>query len=247
MTMPDSSQGASGGTIDKSIPPGKWWRIAKSVSKFKSTNTTNTPIKVNGDMFFHPVDKANSINNYFTSVSNIDSEPDLPDVPPLAPCELSGIVINEQEVYDQFQILNISKPAGPDNLPPKFLKAVFQSLVKPLTILFQKSLNFGVVPGDWKLANVSPIYKGKGGSDNVANYRPISVTNCFIKILEKIIFKHLHNYLLRYNILSDDQSGFRHRDSTINQLLVIYDVIMKNLGCKWGYIRKIRFRIYVRY
>jgi hypothetical protein len=54
--------------------------------KFKSTNTTNTPIKVNGDIFFHPVDKANSINNYFTSVSNIDSEPDLPDVPPLAPC-----------------------------------------------------------------------------------------------------------------------------------------------------------------
>ena len=90
--------------IDKSIPPGKWWRIAKSVSKFKSTNTTNTPIKVNGDIFFHPVDKANSINNYFTSVSNIDSEPDLPDVPPLAPCELSGIVINEQEVCDQFQI-----------------------------------------------------------------------------------------------------------------------------------------------
>ena len=42
------------------------------------------------------------------------------------------------------------------------------------------------MPGDWKLANVSPIYKGKGGSDNVANYRPISVTNCFIKILEKI-------------------------------------------------------------
>ena len=29
--------------IDKSIPPGKWWRIAKNVSKFKSTNTTNTP------------------------------------------------------------------------------------------------------------------------------------------------------------------------------------------------------------
>jgi hypothetical protein len=64
------------------------------------TNTTNTPIKVNGDICFHPVDKANSINNYYTSVSNIDY--------PLAPCELSGIVINEQEVYDQFQILNIS-------------------------------------------------------------------------------------------------------------------------------------------
>jgi hypothetical protein len=96
-------------------------------------------------LFFHPVDKVNYINNYFTSVSNIDSEPDLPVVPPLAPCELSGIVINEQEVCDQFQSLNISKP------------------VKPLTILFKKSLHFGVVPGDGKLANVSALYKGKGG------------------------------------------------------------------------------------
>jgi hypothetical protein len=85
-------------------------------------------------------------------------------------------ILIKQLVTDIGQILNISKPAGPDNLPPKFLKVVFQSLVKTLTILFQKSLNFGVVPGDWKLANVSPIYKGKGGSDNVANYRPISVT-----------------------------------------------------------------------
>ena len=128
-------------------------------------------------IFFHPVDKVNYINNYFTSVSNIDSEPDLPDVPPLAPCELSGIVINEQEVCDQFQSLNISKP------------------VKPLTILFKKSLHFGVVPGDGKLANVSALYKGKGGSDSVANYRSISVSNCFIQILELFLFKHLHDYL----------------------------------------------------
>jgi hypothetical protein len=77
-----------------------------------------------------------------------------------------------------------------------------------------------VVPGDWKLANVSPIYKGKGGSDNVANYKPISVTNCFIKILENIIFKHPPNYLLRYNILSDDQSGFTNDWKTA----------LKNLG-----------------
>ena len=85
------------------------------------------------------------------------------------------------------------------------------------------------MPSDWKLANVTAIYKGKGGSEDVSNYRPISVTNCFGKMLEKIIFKHLHNHLLRYNILSDHQSGFRHKDSTINQLLIIYDTIMKNL------------------
>ena len=119
--------------------------------------------------------------------------------------------------------------AGPDNLPPKFLKAVFPSLIKPLAILFNKSLQYGVVPSEWKLANVTAVYKGKGGSDSVTNYRPISVTNCFGKILEKIIFKHLHNYLHKYKIITDNQSGFRHKDSTVNQLIIIYDTIMNSL------------------
>lgn len=37
--------------VDKSVPPGKWWRIAKSVTKFKNVNHIKCPIKVNGDMF----------------------------------------------------------------------------------------------------------------------------------------------------------------------------------------------------
>lgn len=125
--------------------------------------------------------------------------------------------------------MNVTKPAGPDKLPPKFLKSIFQSLVTPIKILFNKSLHSGLVPSDWKLANVSAVYKGKGGSDNVSNYRPISVTNCFCKIHEKIIFKHLHNYLFENSILFDHQSGFRNKDSTVNQLLIIYDTIIKNL------------------
>jgi hypothetical protein len=82
---------------------------------------------------------------------------------------------------------------------------------------------------DWKSANITAIYKGKGDSCDPSNYRPISVTNCFGKILEKIIFKNLYNYVTRNKILSDHQSGFRTKDSTINQLLIIYNTIIKNL------------------
>ncbi|VDI05871.1 Hypothetical predicted protein [Mytilus galloprovincialis] len=215
--------------VDKSIPPGKWWRIAKSVCKFKNKESQNSPIKVNGEILIHPIEKATAINDYFCSISRFDTEPQLPNVPPLAPYELSDIVITEQDVIDHFQILNINKPAGPDKLPPKFLKAIFPSLVTPLTFIFNKSLQSGTVPSDWKLANVSAIYKGKGDQDNVSNYRPISVTNCFSKILEKIIFKYLHNYIHDHAILTDQQSGFRNKDSTINQLLLLYDEIVKNL------------------
>ena len=215
--------------VDKTIPPGKWWRVAKSICKFSNRSTSNIPIKLNGEILVHPVEKATAINDYFCSVSRCEIEPDLPDVPPLAPCELSDIVVTEQDVKDQLLILNTIKPAGPDELPPKFLKAIFQSLVKPLTIIFNKSLQSGVVPNDWKLANVSAVYKGKGESDDVTNYRPISVTNCFSKIFEKIIFKYIFNYIADFDILTDNQSGFRNKDSTVNQLLIIYDEIVRNL------------------
>lgn len=50
--------------------------------------------------FYHPIEKACAINNYFASVSTLETEPDLPNNTPLAPCELSDIVVNEREVID---------------------------------------------------------------------------------------------------------------------------------------------------
>ena len=106
--------------VDKTVPPGKWWRIAKNIAKLKNQNISNSPIKVNGDIFFHPVDKANAINNYFSSISTTDESAELPEEPPLSPFGLSEIFVSDQDIIDHFQILNTSKPAGPDNLPQSF-------------------------------------------------------------------------------------------------------------------------------
>ena len=65
---------------------------------------------------------------------------------PLSPCELSDIVITEQDVIDQFQILKINKPPGPDKLAPKFSKAIFPSLVIPMSIIFNKTIQLGQIP-----------------------------------------------------------------------------------------------------
>ena len=86
----------------------------RATTHYPPVETVNRTIKVNGEIFFHPIDKASAINNYFTSISKLESESDLPNVPPHAPCELSDITITEQEVIDQFRILNITKPVGPD-------------------------------------------------------------------------------------------------------------------------------------
>ena len=119
--------------VDKTIPPGKWWRVAKSICKLNNRATSNIPIKRNGELLIHPIEKATAINEYFCSVSRCEVEPDLPNVPPFSPCELSDIVVTEQDVQDQFQILNSTKLASPDKLP--LLKSNFPAVGETINLI----------------------------------------------------------------------------------------------------------------
>ena len=78
----------------------------------------------------------------------------------------------------------------------------------------------------WKLANVIPIFK-KDDKQLIKIYRPISLLPICGKIFEKIIFNNLYNYLNTNNLITNNQSGFRPGDSTINQLLYLVNEIHK--------------------
>nr|CAH7752243.1 unnamed protein product [Callosobruchus chinensis] len=84
--------------------------------------------------------------------------------------------------------LDINKCAGPDNIPPLFLKRCASSICIPLSNLFKKSLSEGVFPQKWKKVQISPIYKG-GERHIVNNYRPISKLSVFSKLLEKVVYE----------------------------------------------------------
>jgi hypothetical protein len=49
------------------------------------------------------------------------------------------------------------------------------------------------------------------------------------KVFERLVFKHIFNFLKVYNFLSTAQSGFIPGDSTVNQLAFIYDTICRSL------------------
>ena len=115
-------------------------------------------------------------------------------------------VISEQEVRKYLEKLDPSKSTGPDDLSPRFLKELRTQIIQPLTKIFNHSVRLGKVPQDWKLANVTPIYK-KGDKKVALNYRPISLTSVAGKILEKIIRDRLVRFLESNNIISDNQHG----------------------------------------
>ena len=99
---------------------------------------------------------------------------------------LTDITISEQGVGRLLKGLKTNKAAGPDNIPPLLLADTAQQLAKPISIIFQKSLEEGTVPDDWKKAIVTPIFN-KGSKQSPNNYRPISLTCILCKIMETLI------------------------------------------------------------
>ena len=97
------------------------------------------------------------------------------------------------------------------------------SIILPLNIIFKNILLTSTYPDQWKLANVTPIFKK--GDKQIKNYRPISRLPICSKIFEKIIFKNLYSYLNTNNLLTTNQSGFRQGDSTTNRLLYFVNEI----------------------
>ena len=86
----------------------------------------------------------------------------------------------------------------------------------------QNSWDKGEIPNDWKCANVTAIHK-KDAKSVPNNYKPVSLTSVCCKILEKVIRRHLFDFLTQNNILSDKQYGFLPGRSTTLQLLKALD------------------------
>ena len=82
--------------------------------------------------------------------------------------------------------LKVNKATGPDNIPARILKNCSSAVAPILQKIFQKSISTGTIPQDWRIANVSPVFK-KGLRSDPSNYRPVSLTSIICKQLEHII------------------------------------------------------------
>ncbi len=114
-----------------------------------------------------------------------------------------------------FPTLDTAKGSGPDDLHSFMLQILADFLVEPITALYNKSLQSGEVPQDWRKAIIRPIFK-KADPEDVPNYRPV--------ILSLFCVKYSKNYPRRLcfcfcRSLSPSQHGFRHRRSCLSNLI----------------------------
>ena len=132
--------------------------------------------------------------------------------------------------YLHAEIINLKekKSAGYDEISAKIIKSIANEIVEPLTYIYNLSFSTGIIPNFLKISLVTPIFKGNE-TNLFENYRPISVLTNFSKLLEKLMYKRISNYIEKHNILSKHQFGFRKNRSTEDAILELTDKISKAL------------------
>ena len=180
---------------------------------------------------------ANTFNEFFTEIGpQLDKE--IPQSKRPGGCKIylnSRIpnsflisITDPQEISDIINNFDDFKATGSCSVPIKLLKLARNELSIPFSDICNTSFTEGIFPEIIKVAKVMPSHK-KGPTNDVNNYRPISLLSVFSKILEKLMVVRLTTYLELYEIIYPNQFGFRQGYSTSHSLISITETIKKTL------------------
>ena len=116
-------------------------------------------------------------------------------------------------------LLSHDSATGPDEIHYQMLKHLPDTSLETLLNIFNYIWTTGKFPEDWTLATIIPIPKPGKDPAEPNNYRPIALTSCLCKTLERMINKRLTWFLESNNHISRCQSGFRSDRSTTDNLV----------------------------
>ena len=144
---------------DRPQDSNKLWTFIKHR---KSDTVGIAPLKDGGVLKDNPADKAEILNRQFKSVFTVErpeAEESRPDAADRTYPNLPDLHITTPGIQKLLERLNPNKAMGPDELHPRVLKQLAETVAPILHIIFTKSMDSGEVPVDWKTANVAPIFK----------------------------------------------------------------------------------------
>jgi hypothetical protein len=213
---------------ESNVNPKQFWRDISYVLPRKSNSQPRNDIS------------ANTFNDYFSSIgkvvsNGIQTSPLLPDYMAKFPTSIHTFTFNGiDNNFTLKQLKSLPKISKIDilNFDTKLLNFAADVVAPSLTYLVNLSLETGYVPKDWKLAKVTPAFKGKGQISCENNYRPLSVIASVAKIAEKNVQLQLLDYLMKHKFISIDQFAYLKNHSTQLCLHRLIDDILENVNNK---------------
>ena len=133
--------------------------------------------------------------------------------------------ITMAELKKAIKKLKKKKSPGPDGITNEMIIHLGSLAMSKLLDIFNLSWRNGDVPQIWKEATMMPILKKGKNKSQALSYRPISLTSCVCKTMERVINSRMQWYLETEHILSAEQAGFRQYRSTEDQTTHLSQVI----------------------
>ena len=134
----------------------------------------------------------------------------------------------KKDIEECIKSLKPKRCEGFDRIPVCVITDACDILIEPFTQLFQKIYSTGLIPDQWRVSKIIPIFK-KGDKSKVENYRPIANLCSASKIFEKLILKQIH-YLESTNKLDltgKQQHGFKKNKSTATAAQLLQSIISR--------------------
>ena len=213
-----------------------WELINKVIGKTSDKDNIITYIKVNEIDILNEKKIANEFGEYFASVGKTFAGKVRPPKNNYQ-YYINKIVHNPKSIYlyctSELEIENLisqlpnKTSSGYDNLSNILIKKLGTLLTKPLSLIFNNSISQGIFPNKMKLAETTPLYKSKE-TYYTTNYRPISLLLTISKILEKIVYKRVYDFLHQTGQLYNSQYGFRTAHSCDDAVSELIGAILKN-------------------
>ena len=213
-----------------------WRKIKKLSGKFVPSPLPT--LKINDTTITKPDEVAAKLGEHFSNISDPSHYS-----PEFQRIRDSRIVVdftsNNRESYNAPLTLRELRDAlsstestapGEDNIIYEMLKHLPDSAKQFLLKIINKIWDTGILPRSWKIALIIPVKKPNKDPNQTSSYRPIALTSCICKIMEKMINTRLVWFLENNNCLSSVQLGFRKNRSTLDPLLRLSNHIQQGFA-----------------
>ncbi|MEL7521032.1 MAG: reverse transcriptase family protein, partial [Cyanobacteria bacterium J06553_1] len=219
------------GELDDSTDPSRVWRVIRSLGGSSSASRARNEVLVHGDREYTTgSQKAELFCQHYAGVSRLEfskeerlrnrrvfkrlrglpsSTDDLPECQPFSEAELRRAI----------QQAKAKAASGEDGIAPRFLKNLGPVGRRCLLALLNESWESGYLPQSWRSADIIPLPKAGKPACDIASYRPVSLTSCVGKTLERMVAGRMQHLAEERGWWGQEQAGFRRRRCTEDQVL----------------------------
>lgn len=216
-----------------------WKKVKKIVGRTSPSMATN--ILVKGKSLSDVAEITEAIAEYYEEVSSSNNyDPSFQQAKHALEIPLdfsSRLKLSYNNPFTQKDFENAlasvgNTSPGPDKISYEIIRQLPKQAKLELLKLYNQIWHTSTYPRKWREADIIPLLKPGKDPTLTSSYRPISLTNCMGKLLEKMVSTRLVWCLERYNHLSPCQMGFRKNRSTIDNMVILENAIQNNFALR---------------